>query len=143
MRLVSIVSRLGAILAFGVALSGCGGADLVSSGGSVVQISERDFSISAPKYVTAGDTVLSVENHGPDDHELIVVRTNGSPLPLRTDGLTVDEDAIQHSEAGALEPGDPGSVRTLDVHLTPGRYVLLCNMSGHYMGGMHAVLVVK
>ena len=27
--------------------------------------------------------------------------------------------------------------------LDPGRYVLFCNMYGHYLGGMHAVLVVR
>ena len=31
----------------------------------------------------------------------------------------------------------------LDVHLAPGRYKLLCNMSGHYLGGMHTALVVR
>jgi uncharacterized cupredoxin-like copper-binding protein len=29
------------------------------------------------------------------------------------------------------------------VHLTPGRYVLYCNMSGHFLGGMHTLLVVR
>ena len=43
----------------------------------------------------------------------------------------------------ALEPGQPGSVRELALHLRPGRYVLLCNMSGHYLGGMHTELVVS
>ena len=28
------------------------------------------------------------------------------------------------------------------MHLEPGRYVLFCNMEGHYMAGMHTVLVV-
>ncbi len=45
--------------------------------------------------------------------------------------------------AGVLEPGQPGSVRELNVHLRPGRYVLFCNMSGHYLGGMHTTLVVR
>jgi uncharacterized cupredoxin-like copper-binding protein len=27
--------------------------------------------------------------------------------------------------------------------LAPGRYVLFCNMSGHYLGGMHRLLVVR
>jgi uncharacterized cupredoxin-like copper-binding protein len=30
----------------------------------------------------------------------------------------------------------------LHLHLTPGRYVLFCNMAGHYLGGMHRTLVV-
>jgi uncharacterized cupredoxin-like copper-binding protein len=29
------------------------------------------------------------------------------------------------------------------AHLTPGRYVLFCNMSGHYLAGMRRVLVVR
>ena len=37
---------------------------------------------------------------------------------------------------GTLEPGSPGSIRGLKVDLRPGRYELLCNMSGHYLGGM-------
>jgi len=42
-----------------------------------------------------------------------------------------------------LEPGDPGSVREVRVKLQKGRYVLICNMSGHFMGGMHAVVNVE
>jgi uncharacterized cupredoxin-like copper-binding protein len=139
---VSIVSGLGALLG-GAVLSGCGGAGLASHGERVVRISERDFAISAPKVVPAGAAWLRVKNKGPDDHELLVVRADQGALPLRGDGLTVDEEGLERSEAGVLEPGDPGTERELAVHLVPGRYVLLCNMSGHYLGGMHAVLVVK
>jgi uncharacterized cupredoxin-like copper-binding protein len=142
-RLVTIVSGLGAAVVGGVVLSGCGGAGLAPSGASVVRITERDFSIKAPKVVSAGDTVLRVKNSGPDDHELLLIRADESALPMRGDGLTVDEESLEKSELGVLEPGDPGTVRELAAHLVPGRYVLLCNMSGHYLGGMHAVLVVR
>ena len=118
--------------------SGCGGSSApVSDGGSVVQITERDFHISAPSRVRAGQVVFRVHNLGPDDHEFIVVRTNGHPLPLRSDGMTVNEGSLQSSIVGALEPGPPGSVRYLKLDLPPGRYEVLCNMEGHYMGGMH------
>jgi uncharacterized cupredoxin-like copper-binding protein len=113
------------------------------AGGTVVHVTERDFHISAPTHVRAGDVRLLVDNHGPDAHELIVVRERGSRLPLRRDGVTVNENALERVTAGALEPGSPGSVRVLRLHLAPGRYVLLCNMSGHYLGGMHAQLVVR
>ena len=52
---------------------------------------------------------------------------------------TIDKKSIKVFQAY----GWPGSVRELHVRLTPGRYVLLCNMSGHYMGGMHRTLVVR
>jgi uncharacterized cupredoxin-like copper-binding protein len=107
-----------------------------------VHVNERDFKISAPKVVSAGDYVFSVKNHGPDDHELIVAREGKSHLPFRTDGLTIDEDAAESSIAGALEPGEPG-MRRLKVHLAPGHYVLFCNMSGHYLSGMDRDLEVR
>jgi uncharacterized cupredoxin-like copper-binding protein len=99
---------------------------------------EEDFHITAPDVVRAGRVRLRVTNSGPDDHELIVVRRRDGELPMRRDGLTVDEDAIRRQVAGALEAGEPGRVRTLRVKLEPGRYELFCNMSGHYLGGMEA-----
>jgi uncharacterized cupredoxin-like copper-binding protein len=127
-----------------LAASGCS-----SNGGkahgttTLAPITERDFKITAAQYrVPAGNVDLSVKNQGPDAHELIVVRESDSGLPMRADGLTVNEDAVERSTLGGLEPGEPGGVRHLRLHLTPGRYLLFCNMSGHYLGGMHTELVV-
>ena len=92
--------------------------------------------------MNAGDVVLRVRNRGPDQHELLVIKLGPRGLPFRADGLTVDEDAVKRNEVGVLEPGAPDAVRDLEVRLTPGRYVLLCNMSGHYLGGMRRTFVV-
>jgi uncharacterized cupredoxin-like copper-binding protein len=126
-------------------LAGCSSGDGETHGAATVApIVERDFKIKTDRYeLPAGKVDLSVKNDGPDAHELIVVRETNSGLPMRKDGLTVDEDAIEKQTLGALEPGQPGGIRHLDVRLTPGRYLLLCNMSGHYLGGMHAELVVR
>jgi hypothetical protein len=135
--------RLGAlvvlslVIATGCASSGPAG----SSSGPVVDVTERDFTISAPASIPAGDVTLAVHNQGPDEHELIVVRS--TRLPLRRDGLTVDEGRVRQATLGLLEPGQPGSVRYLNLHLLPGHYVLFCNMYGHYMGGMHRSIVVQ
>lgn len=114
-----------------------------SAGRPAAQVTERDFSISAPKTVRAGEIRLSVTNNGPDTHELIVVRSNGKPLPLRSDGLTVDETRVEPRTVVSLDGAGPHTTRTLSVHLAPGRYVLFCNMAGHYLGGMHTQLVVR
>ena len=121
-------------------LSGCGGA--AQTGQTVLRVTERDFRITAPLRAKAGDFVLSVRNRGPDAHELIVVRERSARLPLRRDGSTVSEEKLEPITVGALEPGQPGSVRKLRLHLAPGRYELFCNMSGHYLGGMRTTLVV-
>jgi uncharacterized cupredoxin-like copper-binding protein len=137
--------RPGAVIAVlaAVLLAGCGGGQNASSRAGVVGVTERDFKISAPKRLASGDIVLRAHNQGPDEHELIVARIGALGLPLRTDGLTLNEEALQRSEAGVLEPGAPGSERELDVKLSPGRYIFFCNMAGHYMGGMHTEVVVQ
>jgi len=108
-----------------------------------MHVSERDFRIGAPKRLGAGTVDLAVRNAGPDAHELIAVRTDGGRLPLRSDGATIDEEALEDVEVGALEPGEPGAMRHLRIRLKPGRYELFCNMAGHYAGGMHRQLVVR
>jgi uncharacterized cupredoxin-like copper-binding protein len=123
------------------AVSGCGGTSS-ANGARVVSVVERDFKISvAENHLEAGPVVFQADNKGPDAHELIVVRDNGQ-LPLRPDGMTVNEEGLEKQIVGALEPGPSGDIRDLKVDLKPGRYVLLCNMFGHYMGGMHSTIEV-
>jgi uncharacterized cupredoxin-like copper-binding protein len=122
------------LLAATVALYGCGsGSDTDQLSGPSARVKERDFKISAPATLPAGKVDLSVDNRGPDDHELIVARVSNR-LPRRSDGLTVDEKALGSRAVGTLEPGI--GERHLDVDLRPGRYVMFCNMQGHYLGGM-------
>ena len=78
-------------------------------------------------------------NHGPDSHELIVVRGDGGLPPA--DGMTVDEDGLEPRPWASSSAATPGR-RARHLNLAPGRYELLCNMSGHYMGGMHTDLIV-
>jgi uncharacterized cupredoxin-like copper-binding protein len=85
---------------------------------------------------------LAVNNRGPIAHELVVARDRGPALPIRDDGITIDEDALGDDVVGVLEAAQPG-VNDLDVDLAPGRYVLFCNMSGHYKGGMRTELVAQ
>lgn len=122
---------------------GCGSAQRAKTAGTPVTVRERDFHISAPTTLPAGEVTFTVHNEGPERHEFIVARLDSPALPLRADGLTIDEDTIQKQEVGELEPGAPGAVRTLHLKLAPGRYVFFCNMSGHFRGGMHHEVVVE
>jgi len=135
--------RLLAIALTALVASACS-ASARSTGGptTVVRIAERDFHISVtPNHVATGDILLDVRNHGPDTHELIVVRSR-SRLPLRLDGLTVDERTLSALTVASLDGAGPGTARHLRIHLARGRYELFCNMAGHFMAGMHAELVV-
>jgi uncharacterized cupredoxin-like copper-binding protein len=128
-----------AIAAFG--LAACS-SHSTSSKGTVVHVTLKDFHIAvARKHVPAGEVRLVVQNKGPDTHELLVART-GARLPLRHDGITVDEEALEPVTVAEAEGEPSGKVRVLNVKLRPGRYELFCNMAGHYLSGMRARLVV-
>lgn len=132
-----------------VLLAGCGTADdgrtaATTTQAATVRVSERDFRISlSPRRVRPGRVRLVVDNKGPVNHELVVVKVAGRRLPLRGDGLTVDEDRLERRTAGVVEPMAPATSGELRLALTRGRYVLLCNMAGHYLSGMRAELVVQ
>ncbi|MDP9259439.1 MAG: hypothetical protein M3Q31_23205 [Actinomycetota bacterium] len=132
-----------ALALFAVACSSSSQDGAAPAGGQVLQVKVKDFAIKAPKQLTPGTIVLHVRNAGPDTHELFVVRADGHTLPLRPDNLTVDEDAVKPRTVGTLEDARPGTLRTWKLHFTAGRYILFCNMSGHYLGGMHTLLVVR
>jgi uncharacterized cupredoxin-like copper-binding protein len=141
-----VVFLLGALGLVGAFVWGAGFVPVgegASQKATVFYVTERDFHISAPKEVSRGDLLLTVANKGPDDHELIVVRAPNARLPLRADGLTVDEESLRPVTEPSLEPGAAGAVRELRLHLPPGHYVFFCNMSGHFLAGMHSTLVVR
>ena len=126
----------------GLIASGCGDG-VAATPEHVIHVSERDFVIHAPATVAPGPARIVVANDGPDRHELILVRLPKHGIPLRSDGVTLDEDALESMTLGAVEAGDPGQRQQFDVRLRPGRYLLFCNTDGHFMGGMRAVLVVR
>lgn len=148
MRRLRTLPRLGfglSLFALALALSGCSsGSSHQAARAATVRVTERDFRITvSPARVHAGAVRLLVHNRGPDMHELLMVRSSNGDLPLRSDGLTVNEAALDSATVGTIEGREPGSAEQLLVHLKPGRYELFCNMAGHYLGGMRAELVVS
>jgi len=91
----------------------------------------------------AGKVTFNVANGSSGTvHEMIVapVPAAGKALPFDASMDRVDEDAAGDlGEVSELEPGQKGSL-TLD--LKPGRYVLFCNIPGHFDNGMWTVIDV-
>ena len=141
-RLSSWLGRLTLVVLPVLVVVGCADSDTGSRvSGSLVRISEKDFRIVVtPDHIPAGEAELVVKNQGPDTHELIIVRSRRSRLPLRLDGLTVAEEALR-AVATVEGVASKGGER-VHLHLAPGRYELFCNMAGHFMAGMHSELVV-
>ncbi|WP_245474327.1 sulfocyanin-like copper-binding protein [Mesorhizobium sp. M2A.F.Ca.ET.042.01.1.1] len=53
----------------------------------------------------------------------------------------VDEDKA--GDKGEVSELDPGASGTLTVDLKPGKYVLICNVPGHFATGMWTEFTVK
>jgi uncharacterized cupredoxin-like copper-binding protein len=114
--------------------------------GTPVNVRLEDFKVREDMAVVPAGTVsFRIINQGPTTHELNVIRTDRAPdkLPLQRDGLTVDQDAPGIDHLDEVEGLDIDDRRTLVLRLTPGHYVLYCNLEGHYLGGMHAALTVR
>jgi uncharacterized cupredoxin-like copper-binding protein len=94
--------------------------------------------------VPAGKVTFEVVNDSKDIiHEMLVspVVDDTTPLPYLTDENRVDEEAAGHlGEVAELEPGKSGA---LTVDLKPGKYILFCNIPGHYVMGMWTTFEVK
>jgi uncharacterized cupredoxin-like copper-binding protein len=147
-RRISVLSRrlagTGVAACAVAAASACGAQSPATDGAArAIRVRLKDFAITAPSRVRAGAAELVVRNAGPTYHEFLVVTERRRRLPFRADGLTVDEEQLEPLLAGEIEPFASGTSEVMRVSLRPGRYVLLCNMSGHYLGGMRKELVVE
>jgi uncharacterized cupredoxin-like copper-binding protein len=114
--------------------------------GTPVNVRLEDFKVRPDAAVVPAGTVsFRILNQGPTTHQLNVIRTDRAPdkLPLQRDGLTVNEDAPGMDFLDEAQGLDIDDRKTLVLRLTPGHYVLYCNLEGHYLGGMHASLTVR
>jgi len=109
---------------------------------------------ASPATAPAGDVTFVVTNTGTIDHEAVVLKTNlpydkipitdanDPPVPVTHGADKVSEDA------NIGETGDPnlkpGETRTFTIkNMTPGAYVIVCNLAGHYGAGMRAPFTVS
>jgi hypothetical protein len=89
-----------------------------------------------------GSVTFEVHNNGTIQHEFIIFKTDLDEGSLPLSGTTVDETGAGLTKIDEIEAQDPGSAKTLTVNLEPGKYVVICNIAGHYQQGMHASFTV-
>lgn len=94
--------------------------------------------------VKAGKVIFSVTNSSKVmAHEMVVspVKDEKAGLPYDKAALKVDEDAA--GTLGEVEELEPGKRGRLVIGLKPGKYILYCNIPGHYVLGMWTLITVK
>ena len=117
-------------------------AGLAATSATAVKVTENDVPtfklIAVPLKVKAGKVTFVVKNIGHLDHEFLVIKTTRAADKLPVAGAK----AVETGRVGKIPVFKPGQTRRLVLTLKPGRYVLLCNVPGHYQGGQRAAFRV-
>jgi uncharacterized cupredoxin-like copper-binding protein len=146
------------LLASVVLAAGCGGTDEVALPGPAVKsavkttaapsgtiVRERSITQQMTEFafaprdlrVAAGRFTITARNTGKIVHELILIRTDRAPGSFAVANGRVSETG----SVGEISETKPGASGTHTFQLKPGRYVLVCNIAGHYQAGMYGSLV--
>lgn len=75
-------------------------------------------------------------------HEMLVVPVDNANASLPYDyaaGRVMEDQIKALGETGEMQPNES---KTLDLTLSPGTYLLLCNVAGHYAAGMVVPITV-
>ncbi|GAX42066.1 hypothetical protein NIES4075_30660 [Tolypothrix sp. NIES-4075] len=108
-----------------------------------VTATEMKFQLSQST-VPAGTVEFETTNKGKIPHEMVVIKTDLPLDKLPLEGDKLDEDKAG-KEIGEIEEDDlkSGVTKTLKVNLTPGKYLIVCNLPGHFKAGMRTFLTVQ
>jgi uncharacterized cupredoxin-like copper-binding protein len=87
----------------------------------------------------AGKLRVIAKNDGHAEHELVLIRTARAANTLRTAGSRASEAGA----VGEIPEEQPGKSGSHTFTLTPGTYVYICNVPGHYANGMRGTLTVE
>jgi len=97
-----------------------------------VKVQLKEFKVlPSPLKATRGFVSFSVKNTGGIAHELVVLKTKTAPAKLPVKGAK----AVETGRVGRVGPLKPGTSKRLNLTLKAGKYVLLCNLPGHYQAG--------
>jgi uncharacterized cupredoxin-like copper-binding protein len=69
-------------------------------------------------------------------HEMLIISVDSptAPLPYDYPQARVPEDQVK--VLGEVADLEPNVTKAVEVTLSPGWYLLICNLSGHYASGM-------
>jgi uncharacterized cupredoxin-like copper-binding protein len=83
----------------------------------------------------AGKVTFHVRNTGKLVHEMIVGR-----VPIK--GPLASGKMSEATSAGEVAELKPGTANSVKLSLKPGKYILFCNVPGHFAAGQHVALTV-
>lgn len=115
------------------------GAALAAPAKATVRVQLMDMMVMpSTSRVPAGTVTFVVKNTGKLKHNFVVLKTSLAPSKL----MMMDSRAMESGLVGKTPVFGPGQTRRLTLTQKPGKYVLLCNVAGHYMAGMRVAFRV-
>ncbi len=119
-----------------------GGGTGASAAEGAVKATLKEFTITlAPTSAKAGAVKVDATNAGTLPHELIFVKSDLAADKLAVKDGNVDMNALK--AAGTIAQFDAGKSASGSFTLTAGKYVVFCNIAGHYVGGMRTTFTVE
>jgi uncharacterized cupredoxin-like copper-binding protein len=91
--------------------------------------------------VKAGSTKIGVRNLASMEHSFEVLKTDLTHDKIPVDGASAK--AKEDGKVGGIASIPAGKSAAVTIDLTPGKYVLICNVAGHYQLGMHVGFTVE
>jgi len=117
-----------------------------SSSATKINVTETEMAIKVSSATApTGPIDFVIHNSGKIPHEFVVFKTSvpDNKLPLKGSNLDESGKGIKHIAEIGADQLKSGATKTLNVNLPPGRYVLVCNIPGHFMAGMKTDFTVK
>jgi uncharacterized cupredoxin-like copper-binding protein len=128
--------------------AGAGAAAAEPEADVVMKLTDYDFELSKP--ITAGRHTIRVENAGPQEHELVIVKLDSGKEPMDFakwgEKMVGKPPGTLHGGVSGIMPGGKAFV---EVDLAPGEYGLICFVpdskdgKGHYRHGMAKKVTVS
>jgi len=138
-----MITRFGpALMALALMVVSCAQpADSAPSDSQVVaELADSKITVTVPS-VKAGKIKIGVRNLGTMEHSFEVLKTDLPQDKIPVDGASAK--AKEDGKVGEIKSIAAGKSAALTVDLTPGKYVFICNVAGHYQLGMHTGFTVE
>src|SRR5438552_11280254 len=114
-------------------------ADAPSGSQVVAELADYKITVNVPS-VKAGTIKIGARNLGTMEHSFQVLKTDLPPDKIPVDGASAK--AKEDGKIGEIASIPAGKSAAVTVELTPGKYVFICNVAGHYQLGMHTGFTV-
>src|SRR5467141_425426 len=105
----------------------------------VAELADYKITVNVPS-VKAGKIKIGARNLASMEHSFQVLKTDLAPDKLPVDGASAK--AKEDGKVGDIPSIPAGKSAAVTLDLTPGKYVFICNVAGHYQLGMHTGFTV-